>query len=176
MKTITILSALRFRPALLLNLAASIIIGTAPSARAQQAKDPVTVALVAKKVVNAEGAETLAAAEAIKPGDTLQYEAVYRNGSTGAIRNLFATIPVPEGLALVAESAAPAGALASTDGTNFQPMPLMRAVRQADGTIEKQPVALTEYRALRWSIAQLAAGDRTTVRLRARAVTGTPAK
>ena len=165
----------RLRSAILLSLAV-VCLGTAISANAQQTKDPVTVALVAKKVVNVEGAETLVAAEAIKPGDTLQYEAVYRNGSTGAVRSLCATMPVPEGLALVADSAAPAGALASTDGTNFLPMPLMRAVRQADGTIEKQPVALAEYRALRWSIAQLGAGDRTTVRLRARAITITISK
>ena len=166
----------RLRPAFWLGLAAFSFFQSAPLANAQQAKDPIIVALVAKKVVNVAGAETLAAAEAIKPGDTLQYEAVYRNGSKGAVRDLSATVPVPQGLALVAESAAPAGALASTDGTNFQPMPLMRAVRQADGTMAKQPVALTEYRALRWNIAQLGAGDRTTVRLRAQAVTNTPAK
>ena len=70
-----------------------------------------------------------------------------------------ATVPVPPGLALVADSVSPAGALASTDGT-----------------MGKEPVALGEYRALRWSIAQLGAGDRTTVRLRARALTTLPAK
>ena len=170
MQTKTVALYLRLHAALWLCLAVSFF-GTALRASAQQPKDPVTVALVAKKVVATDNGETLEPAATTKPGDTVLYQAVYRNHSTGVIRDLIATVPVPEQLALVADSASPAGALASIDGQNFSPMPLMRAVRQADGTSKQQPVPLAEYRALRWSIAQLAAGEGSTVSLRARVVT-----
>jgi hypothetical protein len=83
------------------------------------------------------------------------------------VKNLLATVPIPEGLVFVADSAKPVGAHASSGGKNFEPIPLMREVAKADGTKEKQAVPLSEYRALRWSISELASGAGVTVTARA---------
>ena len=142
-----------------------------------QTKSAVAVNLEAKKVVTAaDGKESLESAAKAKPGDFIQYEAAYRNTSGDAVKNVQATVPVPDGLAFAADSAKPAGALASTDGKNFEPMPLMRTVKKADGTTEKQPVSLSEYRALRWTISELPAGASKTVSLRAKVLTNSAAK
>jgi hypothetical protein len=47
-------------------------------------------------------------------------------------------------------------------------MPLTRMVKQADGSTRKEPVPLSDYRALRWEIGTLAAGATTAVSLRVR--------
>lgn len=136
-----------------------------------EAKGDVEVHLTAKKVVVTDEKEALESADKAKPGDLIQYDAVYKNTTQAAVKNLQATVPVPQGLAFVAESAKPAGAQASTDGKTFHPIPLTREVKKPDGTIEQEPVPLSEYRAIRWTIAELPASGSTTVSLRARVLT-----
>ena len=136
-----------------------------------QAKSDLSVNLTAKKVLVSEGHESLAPAEKAKPGDLIQYEAVYQHSGRSAVKNLQATVPLPNGLAFAADSAKPADAQASTDGKIFLPIPLTRDVKKPDGTIEKQPVPLSDYRALRWNVAELPAGGSTTVSVRARVIT-----
>ncbi len=136
-----------------------------------QSKSDLSVNLTAKKVLVSEGHESLAPAGKAKPGDLIQYEAVYQHSGKAAVKNLQATVPLPNGLAFAADSAKPAGAQASTDGKNFLPIPLTREVKKPDGTIEKQPVPLGDYRALRWNVAELPAGGSTTVSVRARVLT-----
>lgn len=134
------------------------------------AKDEVTVKLTASKVVKGEdGRHTLAPADAAKPGDVLEYAAVYRNQTGGAVKGLEATVPIPAGLELLPDSAKPAGALASADGKDFAAQPLMT---KADGKPAALP--LEKYRALRWTIPQLAAEAEVTVTLRARVLTNLP--
>lgn len=168
------LRATRLRTALLAAIAALPAV-VAPFASAAEPK-AVSVALVAKKVVATTEGEKLAAAAVIKPGDVVQYEAVYRNDSKNVVSNLVATVPVPGQLALVADSVTPSGALASADGKTFERMPLVRTVLRTDGTAAEELVPLAEYRALRWNIAQLASGERATVCLRARVVTESSSK
>lgn len=141
---------------------------TANAQREQQGKSAVEVKLTAKKLVAEDGRESFRAAEQAKPGDAIQYDAVYRNVSGGAVKNLLATVPIPQGLAFIPDSAKPAGAQASLDGVAFAPIPLMREVTAADGSKQKQPVPPTEYRALRWTISELAPGASATVSARAR--------
>ncbi len=138
------------------------------------AKDEVTVKLTASKVApGKDGKETLVSADEAKPGEVIQYEAVYRNETKGAVKGLEATVPIPAGLELIADSAKPAGAQASTDGQTFAATPLMT---KATATEKSAPVPLSEYRALRWTIPELAAGASTTVTLRARVLTNLPTK
>ena len=156
----------------LFSLIAVLTIAPALSPRVMaQGKSDVLVNLTAKKVVVSDGHESLESAEKAKPGDLIQYEAVYRDTGRAAVKNLQATVPLPTGLAFAADSAKPAGAQASTDGKIFLPIPLTREVKKPDGTIEKQPVPLSDYRALRWTVAELPAGASTTVSVRARVIT-----
>ena len=115
-------------------------------------------------------------ADKAKPGDVIQYEAVYRNSGATAVQGLQATVPVPKGLTFVAGSSKPAGAQASLDGKTFQPIPLMREVKKVNGPTVKQAVPLAEYRALRWNIDLLDGGKEVSVQLRAEVRTNSPAK
>ena len=124
--------------------------------------------LLAQRVELVEGKAVLKPAAEGRPGDILQYSGTYRNGGTAPVDKLQATVPVPAGTTFIAGSAEPAQAQASTDGTRFAPMPLVRSVRQPDGSERKEPVPLAEYRALRWDIGTLAAGRSAVVSLRVR--------
>ena len=80
------------------------------SAAAQTQKD-IQVTMEVKKVVKAaDGKESLEPADQAKPGDILQYSAVYVNKSKNNLRDLEATIPVPAYTEYVPGSSRPAGA------------------------------------------------------------------
>ena len=144
--------------------AASLVLGQAALAQSPA----VTSSLTAQKVEMLEGKAVLKPATKGKPGDVIEYSGTYRNVSTAGVTKLQATVPVPPGTTFIADSAQPAQAQASTDGTRFAPMPLMRTVKQPDGKERKETVPLAEYRALRWEIGTLAAGSSTVVSLRVR--------
>jgi uncharacterized repeat protein (TIGR01451 family) len=133
-----------------------------------QQVSPVSSQLLAQRVDMVAGKPLLSPAGEGKPGDVLQYSATYRNTAATPAAKLLATLPVPTGTTLVQASAEPTQAMASTDGITFAPMPLTRMVKQADGSAHKQPVPLTEYRALRWDIGALPSGASTVVSLRVR--------
>lgn len=122
----------------------------AASAFAQTQKD-LQVTMEVKKIVKAaDGKESLEAAEQAKPGDILQYTAVYSNKSKNNLRDLEATIPIPPYTEYVPGSSRPAGVKASVDGQSFQSIPLRRKVKQVDGKEVMQLVPYTDYRTLRW--------------------------
>jgi uncharacterized repeat protein (TIGR01451 family) len=146
-------------------LAAGFVLSQA--ALAQKAS-PVSSQLLAQRVDMVAGKPVLSPAGEGKPGDVLQYSATYKNTAATPAAKLLATLPVPPGTTLVQASAEPTQAMASTDGNTFAPMPLIRTVKQADGSTRKEPVPLAEYRALRWDIGALPSGASTVVSLRVR--------
>ena len=93
----------------------------------------------------------------VKPEQIVEYRAVYTNNTAGTIQNLVATLPIPAETQFLAKSA-PTKAQASTDGVNFAPMPLKKKV--GDQVVN---VPLADYRALRWTIAELPAGKSIAV-------------
>ena len=127
-----------------------------------------TFALTAQRVSVTHGHETLVPAEKARPGDVLEYHAVYRNDGAKPVRELVATLPIPGGLEYLPSTAAPAVMLASLDGAAFSPVPLMRKQRTADGREVLREVPSSEYRALRWSLGTLGARASRTVSARAR--------
>lgn len=125
--------------------------------------EPVKVNLQAFKVVMANGKESLAEAKVAKPGDTIEYQAVYSNTSAKPVTNLLATIPVPKGMEYVPQTVKPLTAEASTDSKVFAPIPL---VKSKVGAAVAELVPVAEYRALRWHLADLPAGRSVTVSAR----------
>lgn len=93
----------------------------------------------------------------VKPNDVIEYRATYTNNTSGKIKNLAATLPIPVETQFLAKSQ-PENAEASTDGTHFAPMPLKR--KEGNQMVN---VPLKDYRALRWTIAELPAGKSVTV-------------
>ncbi len=135
---------------------------------AQAGKGPVDVQLTAYKIVAKGEKDELAAADKIKPGETIEYQARYANNGTQSVKNLAATLPIPGGMEFVSGSALPDDAQASTDGKTFASLPLKRVSKSADGSTKVELIPLSQYRALRWSISELAAGKKVTVFARVR--------
>jgi uncharacterized repeat protein (TIGR01451 family) len=141
---------------------AALLCGAAlwPAAAADPPSAPLATQLEASRVAVEDGREVHRDARTVRPGDTLQYRANLRNNGRSALADVTATVPVPAGTQFVAGSASPAqGALASTDGQTFAPVPLMRRVRGSDGQWRDVPVPAAEYRAVRWPARTLAAGE-----------------
>jgi uncharacterized repeat protein (TIGR01451 family) len=153
---------------LTIRLAVALLVFLASGEAAFAQRPEVSVKLLAQQVVGSGDKESLVPAEKAKPGDVIQYQAAYVNTGDGAANKVIATVPIPAGLALVDDSARPAAEQASVDGKTFSNVPLTRRVKNDRGAMEERPVPLAEYRALRWSIPQLAPGATITVALRAR--------
>jgi len=127
-------------------------------AETKAAKDPVSVELKTYLIsLNSEGKPNAKLVNKVKPNDVIEYRATYTNNTSGKIKNLAATLPIPVETLFLAKSE-PENAQASTDGTNFAPMPLKR--KEGNQMVN---VPLKDYRALRWTIAELPAGKSVTV-------------
>jgi uncharacterized repeat protein (TIGR01451 family) len=132
------------------------------------AQGDVTVALTANRVIARDGKESLASAEQVKPGDVIEYRAIYRNQGASGVQKLTATLPVPAGMEYLSRTAQPAAPLASLDGRTFEPVPLKRRVRLADGHEVMREIPASEYRFLRWTLGTLGIRAEQTVRARMR--------
>ncbi|MDU0460062.1 MAG: hypothetical protein RW306_15155 [Geobacteraceae bacterium] len=143
----------------------SITLSITPAWSAGQPE--VKVQLSARKIVkNSQGKESISGGDSAKPGEVIEYRATYKNSGTAIARNVAATLPIPEEMEFMADSASPAGASASTDGTVFSAIPLVRKVKLAYGAVSNREVPTAEYRSLRWNLGDLAPGAAATVSAR----------
>lgn len=152
-------------------LAGAALLAFAVSAPAQQkapAPAPLETKLEQRKVARAaDGAESLVAADAVKPGDLLEYTATYRNTTRQGLTKLEPTLPIPAETEYVPGSAKPANAKASVDGRTFGDMPLKRTVKRGGVDVEEL-VPPSEYRFLRWYASELAGEKALTYTARVR--------
>ncbi|CAB1220244.1 hypothetical protein [Acinetobacter bouvetii] len=136
----------------------ALLLALNTSAETKVSKDPVSVELKTYLIgVNAKGKPTATPVSKVKPNDVIEYRATYTNNTTGKIKNLAATLPIPVETQFLGKSQ-PESAQASTDSINFAPMPLKR--KEGNQMVN---VPLKDYRALRWTIAELPAGKSVTV-------------
>jgi uncharacterized repeat protein (TIGR01451 family) len=136
------------------------------------AQAEVKVEMKAEKVNIQQGKEVLSPANQAAPGEILQYTATYKNVDKAPATKVDATLKIPAGTEYIPGTATPAGAWASTDGTTFSPIPLKHMVKNSQGKMVEQEVAFSEYRALRWSLGDLAGGASRTVSARVKLSTG----
>ena len=142
-----------------------LILSVAPVWSADQPE--VKVRLTVHRIVkNAQGMETIASGESAKPGEIIEYRATYKNIGTATARNVIATLPVPAEMEYVPDSAFPATANATTDGSTYSRMPLKRKVRLSTGAVAIREVPVDEYRSLRWELKELASGASVSVSAR----------
>ena len=132
--------------------------------------DLTSVLTQSRVTVGADGKEVLVPAAKAAPGDVIEYRATYTNRGKGAVTGVEASLPVPPGMAYVAASARPDGALATLGDGKYEPIPLKRRVKLPDGRFEDREVPDTEYKALRWKLGELAAGKSASVSARMRLV------
>lgn len=129
--------------------------------------DPLLVTLVHQRVMTGkDGGERYGPANRAKPGDLIAYRATYTNRTEKRLSGVLATLPIPAGMVYVSASAEPKEVLASLDGVHFEPVPLKRMVRNADGIKVPKEIPVEEYRALRWKLDDLRVGQAETVKAR----------
>ena len=137
---------------------AVLVLAGSVFAETKTTKEPVSVELKTFLIsAGTDGKPTSKLVTKVKPNDVIEYRATYTNNTSGKIKNLAATLPIPVETLFLAKSE-PENAQASTDGTNFAPMPLKR--KEGNQMVN---VPLKDYRALRWTIAELPAGKSVTV-------------
>jgi uncharacterized repeat protein (TIGR01451 family) len=120
------------------------------------AGDAVTTTLTASKVTtDASGSERLVPADKVTAGDIMQYTVTVTNNSATPVTNIAPVLPIPAGTVYVMGSARPTAVLASTDGKTYEKVPLLHAVKQADGSVKQLRVPVEQYRDLRWQFASL---------------------
>lgn len=125
------------------------------------AASPLAVELKAFAVEDVPGGKPkLTAVEVVKPGQLIEYQAVFTNVSDKALNGVAPEIPVPTGMTLVLESIDPEEYTLSTNGTLFVKGPLLDATGK--------PLGAEHVRSVRWAPAKLEAGSAITTRLRAR--------
>jgi uncharacterized repeat protein (TIGR01451 family) len=139
--------------------------------------EPLEAQLVVHQVVaDKRGRERLLPASKAKPGDVLEYQVTYKNGSRAKISDVMATLPIPVGTQYVEASAYPKQVEASIDEKEFFPVPLIRdertkrlitpAAPKTAGMIT-EPVPLVEYRVLRWKLPTISPKGSAVTRARA---------
>ena len=149
-------------------IALAAVAAALPAQAQTPAKDPVEARLEVHKVVRApDGRESVTAADAVKPGDVLEYLVTYRNHGAQAVRDFVATLPIPPATEFIAGTERPVGANGSVDSREFSPVPLKRKVHR-DGRDMEEAVPFREYRALRWRTPELKPGQALTYSARVR--------
>jgi hypothetical protein len=123
------------------------------------------VFLVSKDI---KGNETLVPTESAPPGAVLEYQATYKNLTKNSLTDLQFDLPIPTGTQFQKEGLYPQKAKASSmiAGTVFADMPLTKVVKDAQNKDKVVLVPLADYKILRWSQTELAAGKSMTVKAR----------
>lgn len=135
---------------------------------AKEKKD-LDITLKAHRVVrSASGDEQLSDSPSAKPGDVVQYTAVFHNNSAHPLDKVSPTIPVPAGMIYQPEAKLPAPSEASVDGKHFEPIPLRRTHRLADGRQVVVEVPTSAYRALQWRAGEISPGAEYVAAMRVR--------
>jgi uncharacterized repeat protein (TIGR01451 family) len=135
----------------------------------------VVVDLKGQKVLKgAGGKEKFESADKARPGDVIEYKAVYRNTGKKTAANVLATIPVPLGTGYIPGSAKPVKTVASVNGTDYAPVPLKKKVSLPSGKEEMREVPYEEYRFIRWELKSLEPGKSATFSMRVRISTTQP--
>ncbi|WP_338524033.1 hypothetical protein NUH87_30805 [Pseudomonas batumici] len=139
-----------------------------------KAVEPITVKLKALKVQRDKaGKESLTAVSAVKPGDTIEYQAVYSNISKHPVEGVQAVLPIPKGTQYLGDSEKPEKALARTAAQReFAPIPLKAQVTDPQGSSREVLVPYSNYRELSWDLGTLPAKTSKTVAVRVKVHNG----
>jgi uncharacterized repeat protein (TIGR01451 family) len=128
--------------------------------------------LTAARVTGSGTAEQFSDAATAAPGDTIRYTATFTNTTAKPLREVSATLPIPQNLELTLASVKPAAADGSTDGTTF--VPLARLLKpKSEGGLGVAPAAI---RALRWAPREIAPSASFSVEARAKVSSNPPSK
>jgi uncharacterized repeat protein (TIGR01451 family) len=142
-----------------------------PVASGVKKQAPIAIELQQFKVVKDEKGETkFDKASLVLPGDVIEYRATYANHGATALP-VVATLPIPEGLEYVKESAKAKNNILHTvaqKDAQFSNEPLVQKVSTASGATLSQSVPYASYRYVRWDLGRLPPGNSIEVSVRAK--------
>lgn len=156
-----------------LGLFASHVVAADAAATLGSAKNqtPITIELKQFKVLKDEhGNVKLMDASAVLPGDVIEYRALYSNRGNSALP-VIATLPIPESLEYLKDSATADNKLAHTvalKDSQFSKEPLVQKFVTASGSTVSQPLPYASYRYVRWDLGNLPSGKSIEVSVRAK--------
>jgi uncharacterized repeat protein (TIGR01451 family) len=155
---------------LLLACLAPTHVSAADADSSAKTQSPIVVNLKQFKVIqDAKGEAKYTDASLVLPGDLLEYQATYTNRGTVPL-TVTATLPVPEAVEYVKDSAKAKPALAHSVALKdsvFAQEPLTRKVAATGASALVQQVPYAEYRFVRWDLGRLAPGASAEVSIRA---------
>jgi uncharacterized repeat protein (TIGR01451 family) len=132
---------------------------------------PIAINLKLFKVVkNEKGEQEYVDAALVLPGDIVEYRATYANRGKAALP-VIATLPIPESMEYIKESAKAKDGIAHTvalKDSQFSKEPLLRQVATASGATLSQPLPYASYRYVRWDLGRLSPGNSIEVSVRAK--------
>lgn len=104
----------------------------------------------------------------VKPGDIIEYQLTYQNGTGGDISQLMPVLPIPLEMFYLDNTASPvlSGASISPNANDFRQPPLTRQVTLPDGSQVNRAIPAEEYRRIQWLVPALAAGESVTLTAR----------
>jgi uncharacterized repeat protein (TIGR01451 family) len=146
------------------------LLGAPFALTAQTPESPLASSLAVFVVETTEdGAEALASRETINPGEVIEYQLTYENVSERPLRQIRAVGQIPAETAFIEGSPVPAGTYPieySLDGVEFAAPPLTYEKVNEDGSTEEAVATPSMYRALRWTIPELAVGEKEVLHYR----------
>ena len=112
---------------------------------------------VMKILKNSDGREFAVPANNIAPGDTIEYHTLYTNNSAQPVRDINATVSLPNGVKLVSLNS-PLTTMATVGGNSYQ------TIQQVGNSVAIQE----NYSGLKWNLTNLATNAPQTVVIRAK--------
>ncbi len=110
-----------------------------------------------KILKNSEGLEFAVPANNVAPGDVIEYHTTYVNSGTQPVRDLNATVTLPNGVKLVSLNS-PLATMGTVGGGSYQ------TIQQVGNSV----VVQENYSGLKWNLVNLAANTPQTVVIRAK--------
>jgi uncharacterized repeat protein (TIGR01451 family) len=132
---------------------------------------PIVISLKQFKIVkDQKGQEQRMDAALVLPGDVIEYQVTYANNGKTALP-VVATLPIPESLEYIKDSASAKTSIAHTvalKDLQFAHEPLLQKQTTASGVTLSQAVPYASYRYVRWDLGRLSAGNSIEVSVRAK--------
>ncbi len=134
----------------------------------------VSSVLAARKVTRDNGKEQLVSAARATPGDIIEYQLTLTNRTGKAITGIEPVLPIPAGSVYIEASCKPPKAYASTDGSLYSAIPLVKSVKDSNGKDKAIKLPMETYRFMKWKVGKLDNGKELVVTARVKLLTAQP--
>ncbi len=137
-------------------------------------KTGVSSVLAAFKVSRSNGKEQLVSAARATPGDIIEYQLTLTNQTGKTITAIQPVLPIPAGSVYIEDSCKPSKAEASTDGSHFSTIPLVKLIKDSNGKEKTIKLPMESYRFIKWKVGKQENGKNLVVIARVKLLSAQP--